>query len=245
LALYGLSDVVVGSIRAARGMMENAIWYACCGSNLAAGRGAVPDDGPDVRCRTEAGRIVDRTARQRRRTKSLRVSAHRRRIHSGSVCLASFARDGHRVLLLSATGRRRTAMRTACSSAGIGPASPTFRQPHNFDAVPRRVGRPAPADTDDLLIQVAPGRSPTSSGCGVHKLGPRPGPRFAARSHLCTPHARELADLQGDRVCAPHRRRSPAAFWPSIHAQSVSSRQTHRSLGWVSSGPGLGGMWCP
>jgi hypothetical protein len=28
LALYGLSDVVAGSLRAARGMMENAIWYA-------------------------------------------------------------------------------------------------------------------------------------------------------------------------------------------------------------------------
>jgi len=28
LALYGLTDVVAGSIRAARGTMENAIWYA-------------------------------------------------------------------------------------------------------------------------------------------------------------------------------------------------------------------------
>jgi hypothetical protein len=28
LALYGLSDVVVGSIRAVQGTMENAIWYA-------------------------------------------------------------------------------------------------------------------------------------------------------------------------------------------------------------------------
>ena len=28
LALYGLTDVVTGSIRAARGTMENAIWYA-------------------------------------------------------------------------------------------------------------------------------------------------------------------------------------------------------------------------
>jgi hypothetical protein len=28
LAVYGLTDVVAGSIRAARGMMENAIWYA-------------------------------------------------------------------------------------------------------------------------------------------------------------------------------------------------------------------------
>jgi hypothetical protein len=27
LALYGLTDVVTGSIRAARGTMENAIWY--------------------------------------------------------------------------------------------------------------------------------------------------------------------------------------------------------------------------
>jgi hypothetical protein len=28
LAFYGLTDVVAGSIRAARGTMENAIWYA-------------------------------------------------------------------------------------------------------------------------------------------------------------------------------------------------------------------------
>jgi Protein of unknown function (DUF3995) len=28
LALYGLTDIVAGSIRAARGTMENAIWYA-------------------------------------------------------------------------------------------------------------------------------------------------------------------------------------------------------------------------
>jgi hypothetical protein len=28
LALYGLTDVATGSIRAARGTMENAIWYA-------------------------------------------------------------------------------------------------------------------------------------------------------------------------------------------------------------------------
>jgi hypothetical protein len=28
LTLYGLTDVVAGSIRAARGTMENAIWYA-------------------------------------------------------------------------------------------------------------------------------------------------------------------------------------------------------------------------
>jgi Protein of unknown function (DUF3995) len=28
LAVYGLADVVAGSIRAARGTMENAIWYA-------------------------------------------------------------------------------------------------------------------------------------------------------------------------------------------------------------------------
>ena len=28
LALYGLTDIVTGSIRAARGTMENAIWYA-------------------------------------------------------------------------------------------------------------------------------------------------------------------------------------------------------------------------
>jgi Protein of unknown function (DUF3995) len=28
LALYGLTDIVSGSIRAARGTMENAIWYA-------------------------------------------------------------------------------------------------------------------------------------------------------------------------------------------------------------------------
>jgi hypothetical protein len=28
LALYGLTDVVTGSIRATRGTMENAIWYA-------------------------------------------------------------------------------------------------------------------------------------------------------------------------------------------------------------------------
>lgn len=28
LALYGLTDVVTGSVRAARGTMENAIWYA-------------------------------------------------------------------------------------------------------------------------------------------------------------------------------------------------------------------------
>jgi hypothetical protein len=28
LTLYGLTDVVTGSIRAARGTMENAVWYA-------------------------------------------------------------------------------------------------------------------------------------------------------------------------------------------------------------------------
>jgi len=39
LALYGLNDVVTGSIGAARGTTENAIWYAVLwGPNLVAWR---------------------------------------------------------------------------------------------------------------------------------------------------------------------------------------------------------------
>jgi Protein of unknown function (DUF3995) len=74
LAVYGLTDVVTGSIGAAPGTTENAIWYAVLwGPTLAAWRAAVPDDSLDVRRGTQAGVITDRPTRQRATRYALRV----------------------------------------------------------------------------------------------------------------------------------------------------------------------------